>query len=235
MIRTATTTAAAAFAVFLLSACQNETATKDLFNGNDLSGWHLYNEGAVPSIWHVDQGTLVCDPLHDGAFGDLITDQTFENFHFHAEWRASAGANSGFFFHVEERADLATPWMSGIEYQILDNEDSTNHNYGDLYRITGSLYGMCPVATAAAYKPVGQWNVTDVEVRGDEVKFFLNGELMLEQRLEGKAWAAKKAESSFAQFEHYGQARRGYIGLQAWHGRVQFRNLTIEPVEGLPL
>ncbi len=228
-MKNSSSVSAAFLALALLGSCQNETQIK-LFNGSDLSGWHLYNEGAVESIWHVEDGMLVCDPLHDGAFGDLVTDETFENFKFHAEWRADSGANSGFFFHVLEAADLATPWMSGVEYQILDNDDTTNHNFGDAYRITGSLYGMSPVQKNNAYRPVGEWNSTDVEVRGSHLKFYLNNELLVDQVLEGTQWEAQKAQSNFSQFEHYGKARKGHIGLQAWHGRVQFRNLTLTPL-----
>ena len=85
----------------LLLACASEEQPAEiaLFNGEDLSGWHLYNEEKTPSIWSVEEGLLTCDPSNDGAFGDLVTDLTYEgDYIFQCSWRVDSAATAVFSF-----------------------------------------------------------------------------------------------------------------------------------------
>jgi len=63
-----------------------------LFNGSDLAGWHLSDPKAAQT-WVVDSGNLVS--LGNGA--ELITDQKFEDFKLHVEFKVAPGANSGIY------------------------------------------------------------------------------------------------------------------------------------------
>lgn len=210
-----------------LVACGGGDAPASLFNGKDLSGWHVYNEGDVVSVWTVENGLLTCDPWRDAVFGDLVTDEQFENFDFSCEWRIDSGANSGLFFHVEESATIPTPWMSGFEYQLLDNDDTLNHNYGDPTRMSGAFYGFYDLPDSVLYFPRGQWNKTRVIVDHGTVTYYLNGLETARVDLNSDQWKQKVEESKFKDYPQFGIPRAGRIGLQSWRGRVQFKNMSI--------
>ena len=136
----------------------------------------------------------------------------------------SAG-NSGIFFHVLETQSLAAPWMSGVEYQILDHSDTTNHNYGDPTRMSGALYGF-RIARFFAI-PQGDWNQTEVHMKGGVITYFLNGVQTAQMDLNSESWKAAVAASGFQEYDAFGKPRNGRIGLQAWKGRVQFKDITL--------
>lgn len=216
--------------VLVVAACNpvKEPTSTTLFDGETLNGWHLYNEGKLASIWSVENGLLTCDPRNDGEYGDLITDLTYDgNFTFSCDWRVDSAGNSGIFFHVLETEKLTAPWMSGVEYQILDHSDTTNHNYGDPTRMSGALYGFQELPDSVPYEQ-GGWNHTEVEVKGSRIRYFLNGVQTAEMDLDSDTWKTAVADSKFAEYGVFGQPRNGRIGLQAWKGRVQFKNLRIE-------
>jgi len=213
----------------LLLACASEEQPTEiaLFNGEDLSGWHLYNEEKTPSIWSVEEGLLTCDPSNDGAFGDLVTDLTYEgDYIFQCSWRVDSAGNSGIFFHVLETQSLAAPWMSGVEYQILDHSDTTNHNYGDPTRMSGALYGFQELPDSSLYYQ-GDWNQTEVHMKGGVITYFLNGIQTAQMDLNSESWKAAVAASGFQEYDAFGKPRNGRIGLQAWKGRVQFKDITL--------
>ena len=216
--------------LILLQACNfTPDSPKELllFDGATLKGWHLYNAPSASSIWFVEDGLLTCDPAHDGTYGDLITDLAFEgDYTFSCEWKVGSGGNSGVFIHVLESQAYAAPWMSAVEYQILDHSDSTNHNYNDPKRMSGALYGFQDLPEELPYHQNG-WNTTLIQVQGEVLTFFLNDVQTAKVDLASPAWKAQVKASKFAQYEGFGQSRKGAISLQAWKGRVQFRNLQI--------
>ncbi len=59
-----------------------------LFNGKDLTGWHASGE---TNQWIVKDGVLTSP--HSGS--NLLTDQTFNDFKLHIEFRYPEGSNSG--------------------------------------------------------------------------------------------------------------------------------------------
>jgi len=215
------------FMVLLACNAPEKNPTKSLFNGEDLSGWHLYNAGDVPSIWFVEDGLLTCDPEHEGEYGDLVTDFSFEgSYTLNCEWKVDSGGNSGIFLQVVEAESLAAPWMSGVEYQILDHSDTTNHNYGDLTRMSGAFYGFQALPDSVPYNQ-GDWNRTRIVVNDNLITFFLNEVQTAEMDLSTQEWRNAVANSKFAEYPEFGKSRRGKIALQAWKGRVQFRNIKL--------
>jgi len=213
---------------FLTSCISSEEAPLEtaIFNGENLNGWHLFNEGDVPSIWFVEDGLLTCDPVHEGTFGDLVTSTRFEDdFTFTCDWKVGSGGNSGIFIGVVDE-EWAAPWMSGVEYQILDHSDSLNHNYNDPKRMSGALYGFQEVPQHVPYHQDG-WNHTRIEVKKNELIYFLNGVQTAKVDVSSKQWTTMVQESKFREYPDFGKRLYGRIALQAWKGRVQFKNLKI--------
>src|SRR6201985_1955253 len=128
---------AAGICLFLLAACGSnkervntlsDKEIKDgwtlLFDGKTLNGWHLFNQGTIPSAWSVDSGMLVCNPhAKNVKHGDLVTDKVYEDFDLVFDWKISRAGNSGLFVNVQERPDLGTTFSSGPEYQLLDDRN----------------------------------------------------------------------------------------------------------------
>ena len=78
-----------------------------LFDGQTTKGWHKYGSGPVGPAWKIADGTLYLDATEkeNGKIkggGDIVTDEEYENFELHLEWKISKGGNSGIMFCVHE-------------------------------------------------------------------------------------------------------------------------------------
>jgi len=129
------------------------------------------------------------------------------------------GANNGLGIHAPLTGD---PAYVGKELQILDN---TADIYKDLkdYQYHGSVYGII-AAKRGFLKPVGEWNVQEVVVKGNNVKITLNGTVILE----GNMKEASK-NGTLDHKEHPGLLRnKGYIGFLGHGSELKFRNIRIK-------
>lgn len=140
--------------------------------------------------------------------------------------RVHSAGNSGIFFHVLETQILAALWMSGVEYQILDHSDTTNHNYDDPTRMSGAFYSFPESPDTSLFRQ-GDWNQTEVHMKGGVITYFLNGLQTAQMDLNSASWKAAVAVSRFQEYDAFGKPRNGRIGLQAWKGRVQFKDITL--------
>ena len=153
-----------------------------LFNGKDLTGWRGYKmPDATQTSWRVEDGLLTVPATGQGdthGRRDLITDQMFEQFDLRWEWKISQGGNSGVkYFVIEDRPDAI-----GHEYQMLDDERHPDAKIGP-HRQTAALYDVFP-AHDRPTRPAGEWNSSEVLVKGKHVTHFLNGKNVLEYELE---------------------------------------------------
>ena len=188
-----------------------------LFNGRDLSGWRLIDP-RMSSAWTVGSGVLMNRPPHatPGArkaakkagetpvrYGNLRTEQEFEDFNLKLEVSVPAGSNSGVY-------------LRGIyEIQVSDSygKPLDSHNMGALYsRITPSV---------SAEKPPGEWQSLDMTLVDRHVTVVLNGKTIIDnQPAAGCTGGAMWSD----------QFRPGPIFLQGDHGAVSYRNITLRPV-----
>ena len=104
---------------FLLIAClaacaaRSLTAGSDewtsLFNGTDLTGWHLQKERGQHGTgghWGVTEGGVIFGeqgPPGSGNGGFLLTDETFSEFEFELSLKPDWGPDSGVFIRTDER------------------------------------------------------------------------------------------------------------------------------------
>ena len=115
----------------------------DLFNGEDLSGWHKYGGDDIGSAWKVEDGAIYLDVTDKDDWqanngGDIITDESYANYEMELDWKIGECGNSGVIYNVQETDEYDYPWKTGPEMQILDNTchpDAKNetHRAGDLY------------------------------------------------------------------------------------------------------
>jgi hypothetical protein len=178
-----------------------------LFNGNDLSGWRLINDKQTNGFKVVDS-VLMNDPLQtEGAphisYGNLRTDQEFEDFNLKLEVNVPGGNNSGVY-------------LRGMyEIQVMDSygKELDPHNMGAVYsRITPS---------EAAEKPAGEWQSLDITLCRRHATVILNGVKIIDnQPIFGPTGGAIKSDV-FAP---------GPIYLQGDHGKVSYRNIVLSPI-----
>lgn len=199
-----------------------------LFDGHSLAGWHVYHGNLDSSAWAVTNGEIVCNPhAKDIIHGDLVTDSLFTNFDFRFEWKITKGGNSGVYINVQESPDNPTAWVSGPEYQLLDNDNSTDHNYKDTMRQAGCLYGLAGLKNKAWPRPFGEWNESRIVQENGKITFWLNGVLSAEEDMRTERWNEQVKASSLGKFPNFGQASEGRLGLQDWIKGVSFRSIKI--------
>jgi len=234
------TVAATIFALALLGGCNPEARQEEpstpqaagewtvLFNGENLDGWRSYGEPAAGTAWIVEDGAIVLDAdesTTDMTGGDLITYDQYENFELELEWKISTGGNSGIFFGVREIEGQRVAYETGVEMQILDND---NHADGNLPETSaGSSYALYP-PTDNVVRPVGEYNEVRLIVRNGSVEHWLNGRKIVEYDIGSDDWTDRVAASKFADWQHFARYRKGHISLQDHTDRVWFRNIRLK-------
>ncbi len=123
-----------------------------LFNGKDLTGWHLRDANAHNG-WKVENGLLVNTPPST----DLVSDQKFRDFAIHYEYMYPAGSNSGVYLRGR------------YEIQIQDDYGKAPESH-----INGAIYGLITPSSNPT-RPAGQWQTVDAQITGDQVTVVLNG------------------------------------------------------------
>lgn len=204
-LRTAAAIVICLTVVFVFAQAQPKQAPKDeegfvpLFNGKDLSGWHVMGTQS----WEVKDGVLIC---HGKGGGWLRTEREYENFILRLEYRISKGGNSGIFIRTSLKGRQS---QTGMEVQILDS-------YGRKPTTTtaGAIYGVV-APTKEASKPAGEWNEVEITCDGSRVTVILNGEKIIDVNMDEHPQLKERL-------------RKGYIGLQNHGSYVEFRNIRIK-------
>jgi hypothetical protein len=201
---------------------------QSLFNGKDLSGWHVDvpapdSNVRVRNPFIVRNGVLVSlgEPR-----GHLITDSSFRDYRLEVEYRFPAvPGNSGVLVHTSTPRALYGMFPRSIEVQL------EHENAGDFWCILeditvpdmerrrgppatwGSTDGKARRIlnlTDNSEKPVGQWNTMVIEAVGRSIRVWVNGDLV--------------NDGSGATADH------GQIALQSEGSEVEFRRISLAPV-----
>lgn len=216
-----------------LAAVDIEGAVKphSLFNGKDLSGWHV----DVPAM---DSSARVRNPflVRNGLLvslgqpnGHLITDAVYRNYRLEVEYRfPGTPGNAGVLVHASTPRALYKMFPKSIEVQM------EHQNAGDFWCIVeditvpdmerrrgpkeswGTTEGKARRIvnlTDGSEKPVGEWNRMVIEAVGRSIKVWVNGTLV-----------------------NYGTkatADRGHIALQSESSEVEFRKVWLTPISAL--
>lgn len=211
-------------------SCNSQDGWTDLFNGQDLSGWHIYNGSEVPNGWYVDNEVLVFDPAMrtDASNASLITDQTFRDFELSIDWMISENGNSGLFWAVKEDATYIYPYETGPEIQMLDdNWTEYIEERGNIQR-AGSIFNiMAPIEIVS--KPSGEWNnyVLHIDQTQNEGWLDFNGTRVLEFPVMGSQWSELISPTPFYDWPEFGTTQNGHLGLQDHGAKVAFRKIKI--------
>lgn len=208
----------------------SQTETRSLFNGKDLSGWHV----DVPKM---DEDSTAINPfiVRDGMLvslgtpaGHLITDEVFGDYRLEVEYRfAGVPGNCGVLVFASTPRALYEMFPKSIEVQMM------HENAGDFWCIVEDIkvpnmeerrgpkenWGITEGKgrrilnlTDGSEKPVGEWNNMVIECLGNTVKVWVNGDLV-----------NHGTEAT---------ASKGNIAVQAEGSEVEFRKLELTPIKG---
>ena len=167
-----------------------------LFNGKDLKGWHAQGTNQ----WVVENGIL----RSPKSGSNLLSDQTYNDFKLHVEFRYQKHSNSGVYLRGR------------YEVQI---EDSKGRE--PWYGYLGGVYGFLTPSEMVA-KDAGEWQTYDITLVGRMVTVVANGKTIISNQaipgITGGALDSKEGEA-------------GPILFQGDHGPIDFRNIVITPAK----
>ncbi len=168
-----------------------------LFNGKNLDGWHPQKQA---NQWIAENGILKSPK--PGT--NLITDQKFEDFKLHIEFKYPEGGNTGVYLRGR------------YEVQI---EDSKGKEPSSVY--LGGIYGFLTPNENVAKSP-GEWQTYDITLIGRRVTIEANGKTIIcDQIIPGITGGALDSE----------EGEPGPIMLQGDHLPADYRNITITPAK----
>ncbi|MFW6290525.1 MAG: 3-keto-disaccharide hydrolase [Mariniphaga sp.] len=221
------------FFILLISATVvscNETrrTSQNLFNGTDLSGWHV----DVPAM---DNNPDTINPfiVRDGMLvslgnprGHLITDSVYQDYRLEVEYRfPGEPGNCGILVHASTPRALYDMFPQSLEVQMMHEnagdfwcivEDITVPNMEEQrgpeeeWGITEGKARRIKNLTENSENPLGEWNTMIIECVEDKVKVWVNDDMV-----------------------NYGYdctATKGQIAVQAEGAEVEFRKLTLTPI-----
>lgn len=215
----------------VISACNTEQGSVFLFNGEDLTGWHT----DVPAL-DENPDTTVPFVVRDGMLvslgtpaGHLITDDIYMNYRLEVEYRfAATPGNCGVLVHASTPRALYNMFPASLEVQMehqnagdfwciiedirtpdMEARRGPKENWGGtedkLRRITN--------LTDDSENPPGEWNNMVIECVGNEIKVWVNGDLV--------------------NYGHNCTADKGQIAVQAEGSEVEFRKILLTPIREL--
>jgi hypothetical protein len=211
-----------------LTAAEKAAGWVLLFDGATMKGWHGYNGQKTPA-WKVASCSLETAGT-EGNYGsdlraDLATDQEFTNFELSIEWKASKGGNSGLMYGVVEDLKYKAAWMTGPEYQFIDDVGFPQKL--EEWQKAGANYAMHLASDQKQLKPVGEWNSTRIVVSGKHVEHWLNGKKILEFERWNDDWKKLRDSGKWKDAPDYGLAAEGRIVLQDHGSAFGFRNIKL--------
>ncbi|MFI4862433.1 MAG: DUF1080 domain-containing protein [Phycisphaerales bacterium JB063] len=219
-------------ALLVLAGCHSGPQTTSLFNGTDLAGWHS-DVPAADDNPDIDPSFIVRDGMVvslGSPGGHLITDAIHRNYRLEVEYRfVNDPGNCGVLVHASTPRALYGMFPASVEVQmnsghagdfwcIIENikvPDMASRRGGTPDTWTGQEDGNRRILnlTDDSENPVGQWNAMTIECFEDNVRVWVNGDLVNDG--------------------YDMTATEGHIALQAEGVEVEFRKLDLTPIEGL--
>ena len=188
--------------VLLYSMNTHAQDTISLFNGKDLSGWSIQNNGQ----FEVEDGVLT---INRGT-GWLRSNERYGDFELIMEFRfMEKAANSGIFVRTEagSKSDENGWPENGYQIQTMDTLAGIPLAHMIPYGAPEFDHISDMRALKKSYKPHGQWQTYNIIAIGENIWVRLNGVLIT-------------AATSIKNID-------GHIGIQGEHGLLEFRKIDI--------
>ncbi len=213
----------------LLALVLPKLDTRSLFNGRDLSGWHM----DVPALDKDPNGPKPFI-LRDGKLvslgtpgGHLITDKSYHDYRLLVEYRfAGDPGNCGVLVHASKPRRLYGMFPQSIEVQMQSGDAGDFWCIGENIQVPNMVARRGPKEkwgvdgdkarrilnlTDGSEKKLGDWNAMTIECRDRTVKVWVNGDLV---------------NSGYNATAH-----AGHIALQAEGCEVEFRKVELTELD----
>lgn len=217
--------------LFIAAAITTTAQTRSLFNGKDHAGWHIDvpakdKDANAPSPFIIRNGMMVslANPQ-----GHIITDSVYKNYRLQVEYRfPGKPGNCGVLVHASTPRVLYGMFPKSVEVQLMHSNAGDFWCIGedisvpDMEKRRGKKENWGAVdgkerriinLTDNSERPLGEWNTMIVECLGNEVKVWVNGELV------NHGFNCTVSE--------------GQIALQAEGSEVEFRKVELTPISQL--
>ncbi len=169
---------------------------RKLFNGTDLTGWKTGEN----SQWKVINGVLT----NQASGANLVSEETFENFHLTVSFRYKPGANSGIYLRGR------------YEVQIEDGYGKEPSSI-----LFGGIYGFLTPNEMAAFH-AGEVQKFEITLIGRKVSIIANGKrIITNQMIPGITGGALDND----------EAARGPIMIQGDHGPIEILEVKLTELE----
>ncbi|MGE7775451.1 3-keto-disaccharide hydrolase [Chitinophaga sp. NPDC101104] len=218
-------------AMLLCASTLCHAQQRSLFNGKDLSGWHM----DVPAL-EKDSSLRIPFIIRDGLLvslgnpqGHLITDARYENYRLEVEYRfAGKPGNCGVLVHASTPRVLYGMFPKSMEVQLMSKNAGDFWCIGEdikvdsmeVYRGKPENWGVVDGKerrvrnrTDGSEKPLGEWNRMVIECLGNKVRVWVNGDLVNDG--------------------YDCTVSSGSIALQAEGAEVEFRKVQVTPIRKL--
>jgi hypothetical protein len=193
-----------------------------IFNGRDLSGWHISesNHHGNTRAWTVEDGVLLVAQDKPGNGGILLTDRQYKDFEISLEINPDWGCDGGLFLRSNER---------GQAYQVMIDylEGGT---VGGIYG--EGLQGVRPDNSRARnwreHWKKGQWNHLRARIEGEipHIQVWLNGEQIVDWK-DSANHAADGATSGMIALQVHISDPNASHPRWAPNGFHRFRNIAV--------
>ena len=225
-----------------LTAEERAAGWELLFDGKTFNGWRGIGSDRIPEgHWAIEEGAIKKIPSgrvplqEDGQpleGGDIMTEETFEDFELYFEWKIIPAGNSGIKYNVSEEMSASNPpprGALGFEYQLLDDDLHPDALRGGLYTAS-SLYDLV-APQGKTLKPVGEFNSARILLQGYHGEHWLNGIKVLEYDMDTDEFKALIAKSKYKNYAGFADKRRGHIVIQDHTSATWFRNIKIRRIK----
>lgn len=212
----------------LLTEAEINQGWELLFDGKSLANWKMYNGDEVTG-WIIEDDCLLALGKGGDIGGDIISGKQYDNFEISIDWKAEKGGNSGLMYHVLEGENLIAPYLTGPEYQFID-EEGYDGKLED-WQKTGCDYAMyLPEKKFKKLNPAGKWNNTRIVFDNGHVEHWLNGKKLLEFEAWTPDWFKRRNSGKWEDMPEYGLSPVGSICLQDHGAKFWFKNIKIKPL-----
>lgn len=215
-----------------ISSCQSQSQKPtSLFNGRDLSGWHV-DVPKMDTIPNAKNPFIIRNEMLVSLGtprGHLITDSIYKNYRLAVEYRfPGEPGNCGVLVHASTPRALYSMFPKSIEVQMQHGDAGDFWVIAEDIEVDNMVERRGPKAewggtegkkrrivnlTDNSEKPLGEWNEMIIECIRDEIMVWVNGDLV--------------------NYGYNATTNHGHIALQAEGSEVEFRKVILTPINEL--